>query len=77
MAASELSATKRARLAEEPTTVELSGGAAHPAEFVAFCCDHDDSFTDIVIRVEHKAFVAHMLHIEMCSQLRHRSCVST
>jgi len=59
MAASELSATKRARLAEEPTTVELSGGAAHPAEFVAFCCDHDDSFTDIVIRVEHKAFVAH------------------
>ena len=59
VAASELSATKRARLAEEPTTVELSGGAAHPAEFVAFCCDRDDSFTDIVIRVEHKAFAAH------------------
>ena len=36
VAASEVSATKRARLAEEPTTVELSGGAAHPAEFVAF-----------------------------------------
>ena len=58
MAASEVSASKRAGL-EEPTAVELSGGAAHPAEFVAFCCEPDDSFTDIVIRVEHKAFAAH------------------
>ena len=58
MAASEVSASKRARL-NKPTTVELSGGAAHPAEFVAFCCERHDSFTDIVIRVEHKAFAAH------------------
>ena len=69
-------AAKRARLAEsaelsDVTPVKLSGGDAYPAQFISFCRDNADSFCDIVIRVEDKAFPAHRVVLAAAS-----SCLS-